>query len=313
MDKIKPLPPFFHISKEVSHALGWGIPVVALESTLITHGLPHPENLDAAHAMEAEIRQAGAVPATIAVLEGKIRVGLAAEDLDRLVSEPDLHKISTRDIGRVVANRGSGGTTVAGTMQVAHMAGIRVFATGGIGGVHRGDSGDVSADLPQLANTPMIVVCAGAKAILDLPATVEYLETHGIPVVGFRCDQFPAFYSQSSGLPVSLRLETAEEVARLARIHWELGLHSAILVTAPPPEEVALPVAVVERAIDQALEEAAQAGMRGQMVTPFLLERVSQLTGGESLRANLDLLRDNARLAALIADKMAAGGRLQTA
>jgi pseudouridine-5'-phosphate glycosidase len=256
--------------------------------------------------MEAEVRAKQAVPATIAVLDGQIRVGLRQEDLERLGRGRDVHKISTRDFAPAIAQGWDGGTTVAATLLAAHQVGIRVFATGGIGGVHRAVGQpsinyDISADLPALAHTPMIVVCAGAKAILDLPATLEYLETVAVPVVGYGTHEFPAFYSTSSGLPVSARADTPGEVAVIARAHWDLGMPGAVLVVQPPPQEVSLPPGAVNGAIEQALREASERELRGQGVTPFLLERVAQLTNGNSLKANLGLLLNNARLAAQIA------------
>ena len=301
------LPRFYRLSNEVVQALEIGAPVVALESTVITHGLPFPENLELARDMEAEIRQQGVIPATIAILDGLVQVGLKGEQLERLSRETNLRKVSPRDLAGLILKRESGGTTVAGTIFLAEKAGIRVFATGGIGGVHRRSGMDISADLPQLASTPLIVVCAGAKAILDLAVTLEYLETSGIPVVGYQTDEFPAFYSRTSGLPVSVRVETAEAVVRLAKAHWEMGMNSAILVTVPPPVEVALPETEIEVAINQALEEALIKEIHGQAVTPFLLKRVSELTGGASLRANLGLLRNNAKVAAQIASQLSHG------
>ncbi len=296
----------YTLGDEVSRARQMGAPLVALETTVVTHGLPHPRNLELAADMEATVRAHGAVPATIAVLDGKIRVGMTAEELKNLVAARPLRKISRRDFAPALARGESGGTTVAGTMIAAHAAGIRVFATGGIGGVHRFPPYDVSADLPELAHTPVIVVCAGAKAILDLPATLEMLETWGVPVIGYQTDDFPAFYSRSSGLPVSARAESPAEVAEIARFHWGLGLESAILVTVPPPQASALPADELETAIQQALREAEAQKIRGQASTPFLLARVSELTGQASLRANLDLLLNNARVAAQIA--VALGG-----
>lgn len=277
---------------------------MALESTVITHGLPYPQNLDLAQDMEREVRGEGAIPATIAVLHGVIHIGLNPVQLQTLATSQGMRKISTRDFADVLLNRESGGTTVAGTLVAAHAAGIKVFATGGIGGVHRLPHGDVSTDLSQLAQTPLVVVCAGAKAILDLRATLEYLETWGVPVVGYQTDTFPAFYSRSSGLSVSTRLETAEAVAKMARVHWDLGLKSALLVSVPPPGEVAMREESMQNAVNQALEELERKGLRGQEVTPFLLKRVSEITGGESLRANLGLLRNNARVAAQIARQL---------
>ena len=299
--------PFIRIPPTIAGALAASQPVVALESTVITHGLPYPENLALAQDMEAEVREAGAVPATIAVLDGVVQVGVSAEQLERLARGAGMHKISSRDFAAAVAQGWSGGTTVAGTMLAAQAAGIQVFATGGIGGVHRNfgeASFDISADLTQLARTPLIVVCAGAKAILDLPATLEYLETFAVPVVGYQTDEFPAFYSRGSGMPVSARADSPLEVAILARTHWSLGMTSAVLVTVPPPEEIALPLEAVDGAIEQALQEARRKHLAGQQVTPFLLQRVSELTGGASLRANLGLLRNNARVAASISREM---------
>jgi pseudouridylate synthase len=303
--------PNFFLSDEVYTALSERLPVVALESTVITHGLPYPQNRQLAENMEAEIRRSGAIPATIAVLDGNMRIGIDEDILERLAQARAMYKISSRDIGAAIALRRSGGTTVAATMFAAYTAGIRVFATGGIGGVHRllpGSPGarqtwDVSADLPQLAATPLIVVCAGAKAILDLPATLEFLETWGVPVVGYGTDDFPAFYSLTSGLKLGLRADTPHVVVDIARAHWGLGMTNAILVANPPPAEVALPVEIVETAIDQALQAAARQNLRGQEVTPFLLARMKELTDGSSIDANLGLLLNNARLAGLISNK----------
>jgi pseudouridine-5'-phosphate glycosidase len=294
----------FRLSPEVAQAQTIGAPIVALESTVITHGLPYPENIQLAQDLENEVRQGGAIPATVAILEGMIHVGLNIEQLEFLASEKGLFKASPRDFSRMIVREESGGTTVAGTIYVANSVGIQVFATGGIGGVHRHPSSDISADLPQLAKTPVIVICAGAKAILDLPATLEYLETHAVPVVGYKTGEFPAFYSARSRLPTSSRADSPEEVVVLARTHWKIGMKSAVLVTAPPPPEVAMPEEEIRGAIKQALQEAKQERVRGQRVTPFLLQRVSELTGNASLRANLGLLRNNANLAAEIASSM---------
>jgi pseudouridine-5'-phosphate glycosidase len=301
------LPPYYRLTNEVVQALEIGAPVVALESTVITHGLPSPVNLELAFDMEAEIRAQRAIPATVAILDGLVHIGLNGEQLERLTKKSNLHKVGPRDLAGLITRRESGGTTVAGTVFLAEKAGIRVFATGGIGGVHRQAGWDVSADLPQLANTPLIVVCAGAKAILDLGATLEYLETSGVPVVGYQTDEFPAFYSRSSGLPVSVRVDSPDAVVRLAKAHWEMGMTSALLVTVPPPVEVALTQQEVETAINQALEEAFTAGVHGQAVTPFLLKRVGELTDGATLRSNLGLLRNNARVAAQIASQLSHG------
>ena len=301
------LPRYYRLSKEVIQALEHNAPLVALESTVITHGLPFPENLELARDMEAEVRECGAIPATIAILDGFVQVGLSREQQERLAADTNLRKVSPRDLARLILLRESGGTTVAGTIYLAEKTGIKVFATGGIGGVHRQPGMDISADLPQLATTPLIVVCAGAKAILDLSSTLEYLETSSVPVVGYRTAEFPAFYSRSSGFPVGVRIESPEEVVKFAKAHWEMELSSAVLVTVPPPLGVALPNDEVERAINQALDEAIIADIHGQAVTPFLLSRISELTGGASLRANLGLLRNNARVAAEIACHLSYG------
>lgn len=298
--------PFLRVDSSVRAAQAEGIGVVALESTVITHGLPYPESLQLARDMEDEIRRFGACPATVAVLDGKLCIGLQNGELVRLAQSSAALKISGRDIARAVVGGRSGGTTVAATMHAAHQAGIRVFATGGIGGVHRQAAYDISADLVELSRLPLVVVCAGAKAILDLPATLEMLETLGVPVVGFQTDDFPAFYSRSSGLPVSVRVDTPQEVVDLARAHWGLGSSSAILLVQPPPPQAALSPEVVHVAVEQAMSELQTAGIRGQAVTPFLLQRVSELTGGLSLQANLALLRSNARLAAQVAVALAA-------
>lgn len=297
----KKIPPFYHLSDEVAHALSHKEAVVALESTVITHGLPYPDNLQLAVDMQSELRKQGVAPAMVTLVDGKVLVGVQNDWLEGLAKAKGLHKLSARDIARAVAKGESGGTTVAGTMAVANQVGIQVFATGGIGGVHQGYALDISADLLQLARTPMIVVCAGAKAILDLPATLEYLETHSVVVVGYQTDEFPAFYARSSGLPVSAQADSAQEVVKIAQAHWQLGIKSAVLVTVPVPEETALKKEAVESAIKRAIEDASSQSVRGQNLTPYLLERVRQLTGGESLKANLGLLLNNARVAGEIA------------
>jgi pseudouridine-5'-phosphate glycosidase len=303
------LPSAYKLSAEAAQALDLKLPVVALESAVITHGLPYPQNLSLAQDMEADVRDRGVAPVTIAVLDGKLRLGLERADLERLASDQDTHKIGARDFAGAIAKGWSGGTTVSGTLLAAGAAGIEVFATGGIGGVHRGAPFDVSTDLYQLASTPVVVVCAGAKAILDLPATLEMLESLAVPVVGYRTNEFPAFYSAKSGLPVGVRADSAEEIATMTRSHWDIGLSSSLLVVTPPPDDAALPPEVVDLAIQQALEELEARGVRGQGVTPFLLARVSELTGGASLNANLALLRNNARLAAEVARALNAGRR----
>lgn len=294
------------IHPDVQEALTTHRPIVALESTLITHGLPFPVNLEVASGMEQAVRDAGAVPATIAVLKGRITVGLTQDQLAALAQARDVRKCSRRDFPIVLARGGDGATTVAGTMIAAHMAGIQVFATGGIGGVHRGHPFDVSADLMELAQTPVAVVCAGAKAILDLPLTLEVLETHGVPVIGHQCAEFPAFYTRSSGLPLDIRCDTADEVAAIIRSRETLGFQTGTLVATPIPEKDELPAEVAEKAIAQALQEAEERGVRGKEVTPFLLARVSELTHEESRTANIALLENNARVAAEIAKALAA-------
>ncbi len=295
------IPSSYALSPEVSRARRGGRPIVALESAVITHGLPRPANLQLARALEQVVREQGVVPATVAILDGKVRVGLSDAQLERLAGEDGARKISRRDFGIALARGENGGTTVAGTLIAARQVGIRVFATGGIGGVHRHAAFDVSADLPELGRSPLIVVCAGAKSILDLPATLEVLETMGVAVLGYQTDEFPAFYSASSGLPVNVRVESAQDVVRIAREHWQMGLESALLVVQPPPAETALAQEQVEEAIQAAMAEAEKTRIRGAAVTPFLLDWVSRLSGGASLQANLALLQNNARLAAQIA------------
>jgi pseudouridine-5'-phosphate glycosidase len=292
------------ISPQVQQAINQRKPIVTLESTVITHGLPYPQNQKLALDLENEVRKYGAVPAMIAALHGEILVGVGEEELKILVGEKDLIKLSVRDISEVITKHKSGGTTVAATLFLGNQAGLRVFATGGIGGVHRGTNYDISADLIQLSRTPMIVVCAGAKAILDLPATLEVLETMGVPVVGYKTDEFPAFYSPSSGLPVSTRVESPAEAAEFAQVHWSLGMMSAVLIVQPLAEESAVPINEIQDAIDQAIAEAVKKGIRGKKITPFLLNRVSELTDGKSLEANLALLLSNAALAAKIAREL---------
>jgi len=298
-------PASFTISHEISRALNLSLPIVALESTVVTHGLPRPQNLSLAHDMESTVREEGAVPATIGVLKGKVRVGMSEADLDELANDPKPRKISQRDFAIAAIKAENGGTTVAGTMFAAHQAGIKVFATGGIGGVHKESAFDISTDLQALASIPMIVVCAGAKAILDLPATLEVLETMAVPVVGYQTDAFPAFYSRDSGLKASVKLDTADEIVKLAGAHWEMGMPSAILVTQPVPAGDEIPKPEMDHYILQASQDAIQKGKRGQDLTPFLLQRISELTDGRSTRTNLALLLNNARLAAQIAKSMA--------
>lgn len=297
---------YLAIQPEVQAALRAGRPVVALESTLISHGLPSPTNVETALAIEATVRERGAVPATIAVLDGRIRIGLDREDIGRLAEsgrQGGIRKVSRRDLPLVLAQGADGATTVAATMIAADLAGIPVFATGGIGGVHRGveTTLDISADLEELARTGVAVVCAGAKAILDLPKTLEYLETKGVPVIGFGTDRFPAFYATAMGLPVDARCDTAAEVARVLHAKWRLGLDGGVLVAVPIPEAAALDAEVVEDAVRQAVAQANDRDIKGKELTPFLLRRLEELTAGASLAANRALLLNNAAVAADLA------------
>lgn len=297
------LPASFIVKDDIKRALKRNQPVVALESTVLTHGLPHPANLALGRDMEAAVHADGAMPATIAVLRGTIRVGLTDDELVE-VAETSTMKISRRDFAAAIAKTASGGTTVAGTMFAADKVGIKVFATGGIGGVHKEGRFDISTDLQALASTPMIVVCAGAKSILDLPSTLEMLETLGIPVLGYGTDEFPAFFSRCSGLPTSARVDSPEEAARFARAHWEIGMPSAVLVCQPIAETDEIPREQIDPIEEQASREAQEKKISGQALTPFLLQRVNELTNGKSMRANLSLLLNNARLAAQIAKFM---------
>ena len=290
-----------HFNDEVSRARAAGRPIVALESTVITHGLPYSANLETARMMENAVRESGAIPATIAIITGKIYVGLTEEQLEYLAQAKEVRKCSRRDLPIVVARGEDGATTVAGTMIVAERAGINVFATGGIGGVHRGHPFDVSADLEELGRTTICVVCAGAKAILDMPLTMEALETRGVTVVGYGVDMFPAFYSRSSGLGVDVQCDTPEEVARIFSARLDQQLQGGVLVGVPVSKEDELELQQAERAITEALAEAEAKGVSGKKVTPFLLARVSELTGWASQKANISLLQNNARIAAKIA------------
>jgi len=294
-----------HKSSRVQFAHDTGHGVVALESTVIAHGLPHPRNLEVARTLENEVSGYGAVPATVGVVRGRPIVGLSHEEIERLGTAQGVLKLSTRDLAVPIARGLDGATTVAATMWLAHRAGVGVFATGGIGGVHRGGAHDVSADLTELSRTPMIVVCAGAKAILDLAATREALETAGVLVVGYGTDELPAFYSRESGLPVDVRADSADEVAALWDAHRRLEAPGAVLLCVPPPAEAALPAAEVEGAIRDALRLADERGIRGKQVTPFLLSAVAERTGGRSLETNVALLRNNARVAAQVASALA--------
>jgi len=283
-------------------------PEVALESTVISHGLPYPRNLHLAQEMEEIIRAQGVTPRTVGVVAGELIAGLSSSQIEHLATAAHVRKVSRRDLPIVVARKEDGATTVAATMWIAWRSGIEVFATGGIGGVHRrtgaGVSSDVSADLLELAQTPVIVVCAGAKAILDLPATLEYLETHGVTIIGYQTDDFPAFYSRSSGLPVDVCCDSAAEVAAIWQAKRRLGLSGGLLVAAPVPAGDEIPAREIEPAIEQAVAEVAARGLRSAKVTPFLLTRIAELSGERSLRANLALLKNNARVAAEIAQAL---------
>ena len=288
------------INPDVQSAITQNRAVVALESTVIAHGLPRPQNLETAIAVEAIVRAEGATPATIAVLDSKLCVGLSDGQRRLIADDADVKKLSTRDIAVAVARGWNGATTVAATMWIAHRAGIKVFATGGIGGVHRGSLPDVSADLPELARTPMIVVCSGAKIVLDLPATREWLETHSVTVVGYGCDELPAFYSRSSSLPVDVRCDSPNEVARIFKTQHELKIESPLLITVPVPVEVEVESSLLQRVIDDAIAKAERERIAGRDLTPFLLAHMSQSSEGATLRANIALLENNARVAAQI-------------
>jgi pseudouridine-5'-phosphate glycosidase len=289
------------LSEEVEAAVREGRAVVALESTVISHGLPRPQNLETARRLEQVVREGGAVPATVAVLGGRLCVGLDASQLARLAEGEGVRKVSRRDLALAVARGEDGATTVAGTLWIASRAGLRVFATGGIGGVHRGQLPDVSADLPELARTPMTVVCSGAKSVLDLPSTREWLETYGVTVVGYGCDEMPAFYTRRSGLAADVRADTPPEVARIARARDRLGLEAALVVTVPVPEAFEVAEDVMKESLEEALSLAASRGVTGRELTPFLLSHMALRSDGATLRANLALLENNARVAAAIA------------
>ena len=292
---------YLDISPEVAEALAAGKPVVALESTIISHGMPYPRNVETALLVEQTIRESGAVPATIAIIGGRLKAGLSKDEIEYLgKAGTKVAKASRRDIAALVARKADGATTVTTTMMIAHMAGISIFATGGIGGVHRGAevTMDISADLEELGNTPVMVVCAGAKSILDLGLTLEYLETKGVPVIGYGTDELPAFYTRHSGFGVDYRADSPEELAAMFKAQRGLGLKGGMLVTNPIPEEYSMDKAVIDAAIDQAIKEAAENGIKGKQTTPFLLAKVVELTGGDSLDSNIALVLNNARLAA---------------
>jgi pseudouridine-5'-phosphate glycosidase len=293
------------LNPEVESALLAKKPVVALESTVIAHGLPRPTNLEVARRLEQIVREAGAVPATIAILDGKLRVGLNHNEIKLLAESAEIKKVSIRDLPIAVAQKWNGATTVATTSWIAQGAGLKVFATGGIGGVHRGSLPDISADLPALAATPIIVVCSGAKIVLDLAATREWLETHGITVVGYGCDEMPAFYSSSSGLPVDVSVNEPSEVVKLFRAQEELKLNRALLVTVPVPAESAVPEDELKQTLDAALKQAEEQSISGRELTPFLLSRMAETSSGATLKANIALLENNAGVAAQIANALA--------
>ena len=293
---------YLKIKAEVQSALTTNQPVVALESTVIAHGLPRPQNLETAKQLEGIVRAAGAVPATVAMLSGTLHAGLEDSQLELLAENDDIKKLSVRDLAIGVAQKWNGATTVASTMWIAHRAGVRVFATGGIGGVHRGALPDISADLPQLAQTPMIVVCSGAKIVLDLPATREWLETNSVTVVGYQCDELPAFYSRSSGLPVDVRCDTPAEVVRIFKMQRELDLSAALLVTVPVPREAEVESSTLTAVLNESLAQADREQIAGRELTPFLLARMSERSQGATLRANIALLENNAKVAAQIAN-----------
>ncbi len=295
---------YLDITPEVKEALDRGLPVVALESTIISHGMPYPDNVETALAVEAVIREGGALPATVAIMDGKIRVGLTAEEIDRLGREGlSVTKTSRRDLPFVLSQRITGATTVAGTMIAAHLAGIHFFATGGIGGVHRGgqETMDISADLMELQRTPVAVICSGAKSILDIGLTLEHLETGGVPVIGYESDQMPAFYTRESGFKLAIRLDDPGAIAEAFKVSRALGYPGGMVIANPIPQESAMDPDLIQRAIDEALEEADRQGIAGKDVTPFLLEKVAGKTGGDSLKSNIALVINNARLAARIA------------
>ena len=295
------MPELLNVAADVANALREKRPVVALESTVIAHGLPRPENLQTARRLQELISEGGAVPATIGVVDGQLTVGLSDDQIQLLAQQNNIRKISTRDIPVAVAGGWNGATTVASTIWIAHRAGIRVFATGGIGGVHRGPLPDVSADLPELARTPIIVVCSGAKIVLDLPATREWLETYAVTVVGYQCDELPAFYSRGSGLSVDARVESPAEVANIFRTQRALGIESALVVVVPVPARFEVAAEELQTVLTTALEDAEWKGITGPALTPFLLSQMAERSGGATLQANIALLENNARVAAEIA------------
>ena len=294
---------YIDIKDDVKKALDEGKPVVALESTIISHGMPYPENVKTALEVERLIRNRGAIPATIAILNGRIKVGLSEDEIDYLGNAKDVKKVSRRDLPYVVAKGLNGATTVASTMIIANLAGIEVFVTGGIGGVHKGaeKTFDISADLQELAHTNVAVVCAGAKSILDLSLTLEYLETFGVPVVGYRTDEFPAFFTSKSGLKVDYKVDSEDELARVIKTKWDLGLNGGVVVANPIPEKYEMDNKVIDKAIEDALKEAERIGIKGKETTPFLLSKIKEITGGKSLESNIKLVYNNAIVGANLA------------
>jgi pseudouridine-5'-phosphate glycosidase len=307
--------PYLLLSPEVAAARAAGKPLVALESTIISHGMPYPQNVQTAREVEQVIRDAGAVPATIAIIKGRICVGLSEEQLELLGSSPDAMKVSRRDLPYVLAQGKLGATTVAATMICAQLAGIQVFVTGGIGGVHRGaeTSFDISADLQELAHTSVAVVCAGVKSILDIGLTLEYLETHGVPVISVGQPGFPAFFTRESGFKADFQIDSPIDQASFIRTKWDLGLKGGVVVSNPVPQEAAMPEAEIGRIIEQALDETQQQGVSGKAITPFLLDRIKQLTGGRSLATNIALVKHNAVVGARLAVALHAAPNLQSA
>ncbi|ADL69203.1 pseudouridine-5-phosphate glycosidase [Thermoanaerobacterium thermosaccharolyticum] len=294
---------YLEINEEVKNAIDKGLPVVALESTIISHGMPYPENIKTANMLEDIVRDNGAVPATIAIIDGKIKIGINKKELEFLATSKDILKASRRDIPPVISKGLSAATTVSATMICASLAGIKIFVTGGIGGVHRGaeHTFDISADLQELAKTNVAVICSGAKAILDLPLTLEYLETQGVPVLGFKTDELPAFYTRNSGLKVDYMINDEVEAAKIIKVKWDIGLKGGLIIANPIPEEYSMNREYIEKAIYKALEEADANNIKGKKLTPFLLEKIKDITSGDSLKANIELVKNNAIVGAKIA------------
>jgi len=298
---------YLHIKPEVQEALNLGKPILALESTIISHGMPYPENIRTANQVEQVVRDNSAVPATIAIINGNLKVGLSDEELEFLAQSKDVHKVSRRDIPYVISQQLHGATTVAATMIIAEMVGIKVFVTGGVGGVHRGASEtfDISADLQELTKTNVAVVCAGPKAILNIGLTLEYLETQGVPVIGFDTDEMPAFYTQTSECKVDCCMDSERKVAELLKTKWELGLQGGVMIANPIPEEFEMDKGMIDNAIDSALKIARQKNIAGKEITPFLLNSIKEFTGGESLTTNIELVKNNAKVGSRIACELA--------